>query len=55
MFFYRAVALGLTSDDIMAIEEFTETLKQKKAPFDVNKLKKDTETDELKVRVGLLL
>ena len=47
----RAVALGLTTDDVMAIEEFTETLKKKRSPYDVSQLKKDAETDELKSRV----
>jgi len=48
----RAVALGLTSDDMQAIDDFTNTLKKKRSPYDVNQLKKDAETDELKVRVS---
>ena len=51
LLFCRAVALGLTTDDVMAIEEFTETLKKKRSPYDVSQLKKDAETDELKSRV----
>ena len=51
LFRCRAVALGLTTDDVMAIEEFTETLKKKRSPYDVSQLKKDAETDELKSRV----
>ena len=39
----------------MAIEEFTETLKKKRSPYDVSQLKKDAETDELKSRVSILL
>ena len=51
LFRCRAVALGLTTDDVMAIEEFTETLKKKRSPYDVSQLKKDAETDDLKSRV----
>lgn len=46
------MALGLTTDDVTAIEEFTETLKKKRSPYDVSQLKKDAETDELKSRVS---
>lgn len=45
------MALGLTTDDVSAIDEFTETLKKKRSPYDVSQLKKDAETDELKSRV----
>lgn len=44
------MALGLTTDDIMAIEDFTDTLKKKHSPFDVTKMKTEVEKDELKVR-----
>jgi hypothetical protein len=49
--FSRAVALGLTHDDMMKINEFTEELKEKNKAPSSRSIKHDIHMDELSIRV----
>ena len=50
---YRAVALGLTADDMMAVQEFTEGLKTKKQPESVATIiKREVAMEESHMKVS---
>lgn len=49
----RAVALGLTADDMIAVQEYTETLKVKRQPESVaTVIKREVAKEESHMRVG---
>jgi len=52
---HRAVALGLTAEDMVAVQDFTETLKEKRKPESaatIIKREVAMQEPEMRVRVG---
>ncbi len=55
-FFFRAIALGLTSDEMAQIDNFIEELKLKKQEVEIaEEIKKEAQTDVFKIKVCKLL
>ena len=55
---YRAVALGLPAEDMIAVMDFQEELKtqrlQKEAPSIATAIRKEVEKEESQMKVGVL-
>lgn len=53
---FRAVQLGLTAEDMLAVQEYTDTLREKRKPESVATIiKREVAMEESQMRVSLLL